>query len=140
MKLALLALLALTSVVIFFYALRQCRRGNFFGDTVGLWWLGIYVWGDALVLAPFWLISCIAFMSLSGLGIFRWLCLFFLIRAAYEVVYWLNHQAVESQYRPPFMRNTPWLPTAGSAIIYQLLAFCQVVLFSAALLFSYGLL
>ena len=35
------------------------RKKSFFSNTPYLWWLGIYVWGDALVLGPFWMLSAL---------------------------------------------------------------------------------
>lgn len=128
------------NAAIFWWAIRRCQRNCFMSDTLPLMPLGIFVWGDALVLAPFWMLSSVAFWWLSWLGIFRWFLLFYIIREVYEVVYWLNHQAVKNTYRPPFLRNTPWLNTEQASIIYQLLAMCQVVLAAAALLFTYHLL
>ena len=30
---------------------------NALGDTIPLFWLGIFVWGDATVVGPFWLLA-----------------------------------------------------------------------------------
>jgi len=140
LKFVFASIIAVISLVVFVQALRKCQQDQFFSDTFSLGWLGIFVWGDALVLAPFWLASSLAFFWLSWIGILRWWLLFYLVREFYEVIYWLNHQATNNQYRPPFLRQVKWLTTHQVSIIYQVLSMCQVILAAAGLLLTYGLL
>ena len=49
-------------------------------------------------------------------------------RSFYEVFYWLNHQAVKSEYNPPFFRKIKWMKANDSAILYQPIHTCFVVL------------
>lgn len=131
--------LMLLSLVVFWRAWHLCQSGCFYRDTPGAFWLGIYVWGDALILAPFWFISAGLFLVFPPLFTIRYLLLFFAVRAGYEVIYWLNHQAVKDTYRPPLFRGIKWLQVNEAAILYQLINFCLVVFFASLLLASWSM-
>lgn len=119
--------LAAISAVIFWQAIIKAKTGNFFEDTLFLFPLGIYVWGDALILAPFWLISSTFFWFVPLVFILRFFLLFLVIRAAYETVYWINHQFAHKQYQAPLFRKVSWLGDHESAILYQVLNMCVIV-------------
>jgi hypothetical protein len=123
--------------VVFILAQRKCRAGHFYGDTPVGFLLGIYVWGDALILAPFWCFSGLFFLFLPLLMILRYILIFFALRAAYEVIFWLNHQAVKDGYCPPLFRQVRWIKTNDAAILYQLLNFCLVVVFTSLIVWSF---
>lgn len=116
------------SLVVFGVAIQRCKQGHFYSDTPYLFWMGIFVWGDALVLAPFWILAALVFIVISPLLILRYVLTFFVIRAAYEVVYWINHQVVNREYMPPLLRKITWLKPMDAAILYQLLNMCQVII------------
>jgi hypothetical protein len=105
---------------IFFTAIKRCQNHCFYQDTHWLIPLGIFVWGDALILGPFWAISGLIFTQLSQIWVIRYLLLFASIRGGYEVIYWLNHQAVGKDYHPPLFRRFKWIDSQQSAILYQL--------------------
>ncbi|MDA1079676.1 MAG: hypothetical protein O2840_03250 [bacterium] len=114
----------------FVLALKRVRDGSFYGDTFWLLPLGVYVWGDALILLPFWIIVAVVFLlsGVSGLGLIRLYLIFAAVRSAYEVVYWLLHQATKDQYRAPLFRKFTGLAPRDGAILYQLLHTCVLVL------------
>lgn len=130
-----LALLAFSvlNLLIFYFAIRQSKAGNFYTDTPLLTLLGIFVWGDALVIAPFWALTALVGLWATPLQILRFILLFYAIRAAYEVIYWINHQVVHRDYIPPLVRRFAWLKANDAAILYQLLNMLQVII-SLALL------
>jgi hypothetical protein len=140
MKLLFSVLLGSLSLIVFWLALKKSQKDQFLSDTFPLIWMGIFVWGDALVLAPFWFLSSIAFIWLPWISILRWWLVFGIVREVFEVVYWLNHQASKSTYRPPLVRNFKWLSAEQGAILFQLFAMCQVVVYLLALLASFRLL
>jgi hypothetical protein len=90
--------------------------------------LGIFVWGDALILGPFWMLSAVIFYWLTPVMIVRYFLTFFLFRSTYEVVYWINHQVAQKNYDPPLFRRLTWINANEAAILYQLLNMCQVIL------------
>jgi hypothetical protein len=48
-------------IALFFMAVYLCKKGEFYRDAFVFAPFGIYVWGDALILAPFWAIAAIVF-------------------------------------------------------------------------------
>lgn len=114
-------LLVLVGVLTSYQSVHTSKKGDFYQDTPWLLPLGIFVWGDGLILGPFWLVSGLLFFWLPGLFIARYLLLFTAIRTGYEVVYWLTHQAAGKQYEPPLFRSVKWIDAQQSAILYQLL-------------------
>lgn len=97
-----LAILALISIFVWIVSIRRCRRSNAFTETPLLSILGIFVWGDALIFAPFWLL-------VAGVGIFLqdWylvvltFSLFWLVRSIGETIYWFNQQFSTIERNPP---------------------------------------
>jgi hypothetical protein len=129
-------IVAVLSFIVFLLALQRIRVGKFLAETPVLYIFGSYVWGDALILSWFWLGVGLAYALglFTVKTIFTIVLLFHFFRSAYEVVYWLNHQATGSKFAPPLIRNTMLTPEQG-AILYQLTHFLVVVI-SAAVLWS----
>lgn len=127
-------LLGLAALILWLIAWRKSKRGQFYADSLLLFPLGIYVWGDGLILAPFWLILSIFFFFLSLAKISQILLVFYLVRSAYEVVYWINHQVAQKNYHPPLFRAAKWLGSNEAAILYQLIHTCVVVICLSLLL------
>lgn len=120
-------LLALTLIISGLYithtAWKKSKSDGFYTLTPQFAILGIYVWGDGLVLGPFWSLSGLIFLFLSPLNILRYVLLFYALRSAYEVIYWLNHQAVKDAYRPPLLPALNHLSPKEVSILYQLTHF-----------------
>ncbi len=136
LKYLLLALLFSGSLIIFFLAKAKARDGEFYTDVPRpLLTLGIFIWGDALVIAPFWLLSSVFLFVFQAdvLNILRYTLLFWMIRSFYEVVYWINHQVAKKEYKPPLFRQISWLGSDEQGILYQLMNTCQLILFAAIL-------
>lgn len=133
-KVVVVSLFLLLNVVITYLAITRTRNNQFYSDTFWLLPLGIFVWGDALIIAPFWIFSASLFYFLSEIEILRFVLLFFIIRSAYEVVYWIVHQVMQRKYNPPLFRRITWLSPNDSAVLYQLLNSCWIVLFSFLLM------
>ena len=118
---------ALLGAVVTFVALNRHSR-QFYSDTFLLSWLGIYVWGDALILGPFWMMTSLFWWWYQPHGWWSFYVIFLIGRSAYEVIYWLNHQAADKTHRPPLLRNWSKLGSQELAICYQLAHFCVVVI------------
>lgn len=132
-----LAILAVLLSLGWGYSYQQSKSGNFFTNTQFLWPLGIYVWGDGLILFPAWMGLLLVWINTTTLFTFRVLALFYLVRSAYEVIYWLQHQAVKSSYKPPLPPFFAWLNAEQAAILYQLAHTLTVVIMAAAFISTF---
>ena len=121
----------------FLLGIHRSKRDQFYSDTHWLIPLGIFVWGDALILGPFWAFSALAFWWLPVIWIIRYLSLFYAMRSAYEVVYWINHQVAKRDYQPSMFRKISWIGANEAAILYQLLNMVQVIAALGVLMASY---
>src|SRR5690348_15002773 len=117
----------LIGLLSFVMGVKKSRQQQFYSDTWMLLPLGIYVWGDAIVLGPFWMASSILFSFLTPLEILRFGLFFYLVRSVYEVIYWITHQVAQKEYVPPLFRRWKWLHANESAILYQLIHMCVVL-------------
>ena len=119
--------LVLIGIILTILAISKSRNNQFYSDTAWAWPLGIFVWGDALILGPFWSLTGLVSLWMQPIQILRFFLLFYTIRSAYEVVYWINHQVAQRDYQPPLFRNVSWLGANEAAILYQLLNTLVVV-------------
>ena len=127
--------LLIAGLVSFFVSLNKSKHRQFYSDTFWLIPLGIYVWGDGLVLGPFWFLAgfiSIFFLDLTQSAIL--LLLFITIRSFFEIIYWLGHQVGDKTYQAPLFRQVNWLDAGQGAILYQLLH-TSVIIFSLLGLF-----
>lgn len=121
-------ILLIINLIVFFIAVKKSKNNQFYSDVSLLLPLGIFVWGDALILAPFWVISSVIFYFLSPVNILRYFLLFYAVRSMYEVVYWISSQMAGKTYNPPLFRQFTWLKPNDAAILYQLMNMCQMIL------------
>lgn len=136
MNTTLISLLILVSaLVVSLVSYRQTKKGSFYSLTPWLFAFGIYVWGDGLILGPFWVLASFFFFTLNSTQFIRFLLVFYLIRSTYEIIYWLNHQATNSDYKPPMPKLLSFLDPGQSAILYQLIHTC-IVIFASFMLIS----
>ncbi len=123
--------LGLISALISLLSYKLAKNNQFYSDVpLPLLLSGIYVWGDGLVLGPFWLVSILLwyFLAYSPTQVFRYFLLFLVIRSAYEIIYWLQHQMLKKDYIPPLFRRIKWLTAEQHGILYQLLHTVIIVL------------
>ncbi len=111
----------IVSVSTLLVAVQRIRSGSFMGETPWVYPLGIYVWGDALILAPVWSAFAILYFtnSFSTQNLAAAVVLYYLLRSFFEVIYWLNHQATNKTFVAPLLR-TSGLSAEQAAIIFQL--------------------
>ena len=114
------------------------QRGNAFRVTHYLAWLGIFVWGDAIVVGIFWTFAVVVSLLLDNIYFFLFIySLFWSVRGIGEMVYWLNQQFSPLRRNPPekltgyhlFRNESLWF-------MYQLYWQCIVVAAIAGALFS----
>jgi hypothetical protein len=89
--------------------------------------MGIFVWGDGIILGAWWAVVGLIFTQLSPLQTLRWYLLFVAVRSGFEAIYWINHQVANREYRPPFLRHIQWLSPADQAVLYQLINTCWMI-------------
>lgn len=114
------------------HSIHQCRKkNNHFGITHWLWPIGAFVWGDVLVLAPFWIvISLFAFALDSALLFWCIYSLFWVVRSAGEVMYWLLEQFSAKRRNKPrdLLGNSFVNGSEAIWFIYQVFWQCVLVL------------
>lgn len=101
-RLASIALTGISLIVLFFSYDRVVIKRNPFGLTRWLFPLGIFVWGDGLLISIFWLLLSVAAFMLQDAWF--WFCaisLFWLVRSLGEVVYWLLQQFMRPDTNHP---------------------------------------
>lgn len=106
------------------------KKDNPFGQPFILFFLGIFVWGDAVILGLFWfLASLICFLLQDWLLFLLIISVFWLVRSLGEISYWINQQF------SPIIRNPPktlfayrWFKNDSIWFIYQLVWQCLLVI------------
>jgi hypothetical protein len=82
--------------------LRIRRKDTIFGLTRSLFFIGSFVWGDAVVFSLFWLLVSILCFWLNNWYLFLLFhSVFWTVRAAGETLYWLNQQFSTLERNPP---------------------------------------
>lgn len=125
-----LALLVLG--LLFFWSLKK-SSSQFFTDTPWLLPLGVYVWGDGLVLFPLWIVilAVAAWVHPSAIELFQVYLGGIWLRSFFEVQFWLFKQMHDAEYIPPLVRRFKWMTAEQGGIIYQLVHFSIVLLIPA---------
>jgi len=107
---------------------QSAQLKNSFKVTRGLFPLGIFVWGDALTIGPYWILVALLSGILQDVHLFYALIsLFWFVRAQGEVQYWIAEQFTSKH------RNKPkdlWGHQffEGEAIYFGYQTFWQVVM------------
>jgi len=98
----LIFLFGIFNLVTFTLAIKRIKNGSVFEETPYLSWLGIFVWGDAIVISPFWIICALVGLIFKNGYLFLFLgSLFWVARSLGEVIYWLNQQFSNKLRNPP---------------------------------------
>jgi hypothetical protein len=137
----LLVLLFLLSGILFVLTIIRVRKQQFFSDVFWFFPFGVYVWGDGLVLFPFWMLIAVIFL-VFGLPIsmvYRVVLGFFFLRSFFEVIYWLLQQSIKSTYKPPLTRNIPGLTAEAGQILYQVAHTCVLVMIGLLFALTFGM-
>ena len=138
---SILIIIALIHIVIYFKAVDKVKKQKKFYDNVHpllVHVFGIFVWGDALVLAPFFIITSIALFIINNIYLtIAVYATYMFLRQFGEVIYWLLQQfSQKKEYRPPD-KGWEYLKTDELHIIYQLLNFYKSVLWFVVMIISF---
>jgi len=106
------------------------KKHNPFGQPFILFWLGIFVWGDAVILGFFWcLVSLICFLLKDWILFLLIVSVFWVVRSLGEILYWINQQF------SPIIRNPPknlldyhWFKNDSIWFVYQVIWQCLLVI------------
>ncbi len=110
-----------------FYEIKN--RKNTFGLAGHFGFLGIFVRGDAVILGSFWVIVSCTILLLQDWYLFLLtLSLFWVVRSAGEVIYWLNEQFAAKFRNPPqTLKFYKFFNGESVWFIYQLFWQCVLV-------------
>ena len=101
---------------------------NPFGIATGFQPLGAFVWGDLLVITPFWIATGFISLYAENLTIFNLLFwIFWLVRARGEVQYWIAEQFTHKKRNKPHTLQFNSLFGGGEATYFGYQVFWQII-------------
>lgn len=105
------------------------NKKNVYGLTPYLFFLGAFVWGDMLILGPFWIIVTLISIFLNNFYLFLFfVSVFWIIRSLGETIYWLNEQFAGKNRNPPHTLNFhKFINSDAIWFIYQVFWQCVFV-------------
>lgn len=127
----LLPIFGLLNLIVFIKSWREVViKQNPFGLTRGITWLGIFVWGDALVIAPLWILTSLLSLFLGDWILFCLIAsIFWSVRSLGEVIYWLNEQfAAKKRNQPHTLVGFSLVKSEAIWFIYQIVWQCVMVI------------
>ena len=78
------------------------RKKNAYRETPFLFLAGIFVWGDAVIFGPFWIIAAFWCYWMKDWVLFVLVvAVFWVVRSLGETIYWLNQQFSTIERNPP---------------------------------------
>lgn len=107
------------------------KKDNAFGGgSVLLFLLGVFVWGDAVIIGAFWILTTTICLLLNDWNLFLLvISLFWIVRSVGEIAYWICQQF------SPIMRNPPknlmgyrWFKNDSIWFVYQVFWQCVLVI------------
>jgi hypothetical protein len=128
-QLLLVALILLNSAL-FFKSKTECSQKNSFGLIRRLSVLGMFVWGDVLILSIFWFFVGIISLLLQDWLLFLLICsAFWLVRSVGETIYWFLQQfAVVKRDPPESLAGYGFVKNESIWFIYQVMWQCLTVI------------
>ena len=93
----------ITNLVVLIKCFSETKyKKNAFGLTTFLFPLGIFVWADGVVIAPFWMLASItALINESAILFLLLVALFWVVRSSGEIMYWMQQQFSPIKRNPP---------------------------------------
>lgn len=105
-------------------------KKNVFGLTRPLFFLGMFVWGDAIIVGFFWCLMSLVCFLLKDWPLFLLITsVFWLVRSLGEILYWINQQFAQINRNPPeTLIGYTWFKNDSIWFIYQLVWQCVLVI------------
>ena len=124
-----LILFSFKALVALIIGLKQSLKGNTFSLTPYLFFLGAFVWADAVIFGIFWVIvSAFCLFTQDWLLFLLITSVFWLVRSAGEVVYWFNQQfSVVERNKPSNMFLFKFFPNDAVWFVFQIIWQCLLV-------------
>jgi len=106
------------------------RKKNPYVETPFLFWMGIFVWGDAVVFGLFWFLTSLFFYLLGDWMLFLlFVSIFWIVRSVGETIYWINQQYSDINRNPPErLRGYRFFGNDSIWFIYQITWQCIVII------------
>ncbi|MFA5136182.1 MAG: hypothetical protein WC489_02215 [Patescibacteria group bacterium] len=105
-------------------------RKNVYGTTPFLYLLGIFVWGDGIIIGLFWCLASLVVFFANDLYLYAvFVSYFWVVRSFGEIIYWLNQQ-FSSKDRNPAKKTLihTIFPYDSYLFAYQVFWQCVLVL------------
>lgn len=125
-----IAVYGLISLLVFIKGLYEVsKKHNPFGQSFVFFWLGIFVWGDAVILGFFWcLVSLVCFLLRDWNLFLLVISVFWVVRSLGEILYWINQQFSSIIRNPPkTLMGHRLFPNDSIWFVYQLFWQCILV-------------
>lgn len=108
---------------------QSVKHKNAFGLATPFQFLGVFVWGDSLVICFFWIFTALIFFIFNDwTGFLLSLSVFWAIRSFGEIVYWINEQfAIKHRNAPEKMLLHSKLGNDSVWFVYQIFWQCVLV-------------
>lgn len=125
------------NIFLFLKSRIECQRKNSFGLVRRLSFLGMFVWGDVLILAPFWMIiSSVSLLLNDWLLFILFVSAFWLVRSLGETLYWFLQQfAVVKRDPPESLAGYRFVKNESIWFMYQVMWQCITVISLVATIF-----
>lgn len=126
-----LLLFALVNVALFAKGLYESnQKNNAFGLTRPLFFLGMFVWGDAVIFGLFWSVAALIALVFQDWILFLLIAsVFWMVRSFGEVLYWINQQFSPIKRNPSnTLLGYRWFKNDSIWFVYQLVWQCVLVI------------
>lgn len=126
-----LCLLALVSLALCSKGFYESRKNNPYGLTKFFYWMGIFVWADAVVFGAFWFLVSLSilFIIKSWLLFLLIVSVFYFVRSLGETIYWFNQQFSTINRNPPHtLRGYKLFKNDSIWFVYQIWWQCVTVI------------
>ncbi len=105
------------------------RKKNSYGITYFLLWMGIFVWGDAVIIGPFWVIASAASYIFQDWILFLLIfSVFWVVRSIGETIFWFGQQFSHiTRYAPKHLPGYRFIKDDSLWFMYQITVQCITV-------------
>lgn len=121
---------AVFNFLIFLKSLNETvKKRNAYGLAGYLFFIGIFVWGDAIIISPFWVVaSCFSIFLNNWYLFLLFISVFWTVRSLGETIYWFNQQfSTINRNQPEKLRGYCFFKNDSIWFIYQLVYQCLTV-------------
>ena len=119
--------------LVFFKGIRESKdKKNAYGLVPYLYPLGIYAWGDAVIIGLFWFLSSfVTFLLQDWILFLLIISVFWVVRSLGETIYWFNQQFSSKSYdwnKPEKLFGHSVFHNDSIWYVYQVINQCMMVI------------